>query len=415
MFEQINEAINAAKTPPEFNEVEMICMSDIEMKPISWLWLDRIARGKITVIAGNPGLGKSQLTAWLASTTTQGSCWRDSDQNAEIGEVIFLSAEDDAADTIKPRLLAAGANVSRCHILEAVNIETEDGKISKRGFDLSQDIERIGKAIESRSGNVRLVIIDPISAYLGKVDSNKNAEVRGLMMQLKVLAERHDVAIVLITHNNKDDRKNPIDRVIGSIGMVAAARAAYTVVQDTKKPEIRYFLPIKNNIGNDYDGFAYEIEGVTLPEGIVTSRVWFHEGTIDAKSILNPEPEVKPTATNSAADFLRKLLIKNPMMKNVVIEEAEGAGYSKASIQRAAHKIGVRRKKQGMKGGWLWSLPTTDMYGNPTEDIEDTEGGNGLSITPSATEVQSFEEITPATEGMTPKNMQSLTPSQPSY
>ena len=219
MFSAINEAINAARTPPELNEVEMICMSDIEMKPISWLWRDRIARGKITVIAGNPGLGKSQLTAWLASTTTQGSCWRDSDQNAEIGEVIFLSAEDDAADTIKPRLIAAGANVSRCHILEAVNVHAVDGSVSKRGLDLSQDIERIGKAIESRKGNVRLVIIDPISAYLGKVDSNKNAEVRGLMMQLKVLAEQHDVAIVLITHNNKDDRKNPIDRVIGSIGM----------------------------------------------------------------------------------------------------------------------------------------------------------------------------------------------------
>jgi len=416
MFDSINEAINGAEKVPEFNEVEMICMSDIEMKPIEWLWSERIACGKITVIAGNPGLGKSQLTAWLASVVTQGASWLDGHVKAKQGEVVFLSAEDDAADTIKPRLMAAGADVSRCHVLEAVNVQAADGKISKRGFDLSQDIERVGKAIESRTGGVRLVIIDPISAYLGKVDSNKNAEVRGLMMQLNSIAQKHGVAMLLITHNSKDDKKSVINKPIGSIGMVAAARAAYTVEQDTKTPEVRYFLPIKNNIGNDKDGFAYEIKSVELPEGISTSCIeWdMQRGAVSAKEILNPEPVEKTTAINGAKAFLEGLLADGAMLMIDVIEEAEGAGYSKGSIQRAAQRIGVSRKKQGMKGGWLWKLPKSDIYGNLVEDTEDDEGSNDLSVIPLINELQSSEDSISAIEGMTPNNMHSSIPSQSS-
>src|SRR5690606_21177865 len=141
-----------------------------------------------TVIAGNPGLGKSQITAWLAARVTKGSSWPDSHEITRLGDVLFLSAEDDAADTIKPRLVAADADVARCHILQAVTT-----KSGKRGFDLSQDMERISNAVRSMQGNVRLVVIDPISAYLGRVDGNNNSEVRGLMMQLKDMAEEHDV------------------------------------------------------------------------------------------------------------------------------------------------------------------------------------------------------------------------------
>ncbi len=350
------------------SDVELTCMSDIQMKPIEWLWEGRIACSKITVIAGNPGLGKSQLTAWLASIVTQGLYWPDTYSKAPQGEVIFLSAEDDVADTIKPRLLATGAVESLCHVLQAVNIHAADGSVSKRGLDLSQDIKRLSNAIGSRQGNVKLVIVDPVSAYLGKVDSNKNAEIRGLMMQLSAIAEEHGVAIVMITHNSKDDKKSPLDRVIGSIGMVAAARAAYTVIKDTKNPELRYFLPLKNNIGNDYNGFAFEIKGVVLSEGINTSCVYFHDGLVDAKKILNPEPEEKPTATNGAIQFLRDLLTNNPMMANDVYVQAEGGGYGKATIQRAATKLGVIRKKQGMGGGWLWNLPKP--YEEPEDSID---------------------------------------------
>lgn len=381
-----NAEIHALETE---NELELICMSDIEMKPISWLWPDRIACGKLTVIAGNPGLGKSQLTAALAATVTTGAVWPDGSEPATIGNVIFLSAEDDACDTIKPRLMAAGADTSRCHILDAVTMKSDGGVCLKRSFDLTQDIERLGAAI-ARLGNVRLAVIDPISSYLGSTDSHNNADMRGLLAPLSAMAAEHGVAIILLTHLNKSTTQDAIGRVIGSIGLIAAARAGYIVVKDEKTPETRYFVPIKNNIGNDYDGFAFHIEGVELSEGIKTSSVCWHEGLLEAQKILHPEPEEKPTATNGASDFLRELLSYKPMMMSDVMEEAEGAGYSKHALQRAATKLMVKRKKLGIGGGWQWSLPKLNIYGQANEDAEGVEDSNHLS------EVSSVEDMQPS-------------------
>ena len=387
MFDNINEAINGAKEAPEFNEVEMICMSDIEMKPISWLWYDRIACGKLTVIAGNPGLGKSQLTASLAATVTTGAVWADGSEPTTIGNVIFLSAEDDAADTIKPRLMAAGANTSLCHVLDAVRIKSDSNECTKRSFDLTQDIERLGAAI-AKLGNVRMVVIDPISSYLGSTDSHNNADMRGLLAPLSAMAAEHEVAIILLTHLNKSTNQDAIGRVIGSIGLIAAARAGYIVVKDEKAPETRYFIPIKNNIGNDYDGFAFHIEGIELSEGIKTSYVDWHKGVVIAQKILHPEPEEKPTATNGAQDFLRELLSGKPMLAKDVFEQAEAMGYSKAAMQRARIRIGASHRKVGMDGGWEWSLPKPNHYGQYSEDAEGVEDSNNFSEVSSAEAMQ---------------------------
>ena len=369
----VNEAIKSTQKKQE-QEVDLICMSDIESKPIEWLWKERIACGKLTVVAGNAGLGKSQITAYLAKVITTGSFFHNESELVNVGRVIFLSAEDDPADTIKPRLVAAGADVSLCHVLCAINIQNQDGKAGKRNFDLTQDIEQLGKICE-RFGDVRLIVIDPISAYLGNTDSNNNSDMRGLLMPLSDMAAKHEVALIVLTHLNKSTSQDAHSRVIGSVGLVAAARAAYMVQKDAEKPEIRYFVPIKNNIGNDHDGFAFSIEGVEIGEGINTSKICWQDGLVDAQKILNPQTEEKPTATNGAADFLRELLTNKPMLVNDIFAEAEGMGYNKPAIQRAAKKIGVQRKKLGMDGGWQWSLQTPDFsYLDPNpEDCEDAE------------------------------------------
>jgi putative DNA primase/helicase len=373
------------------HDMEVICMSDIEIKPIDWLWPDRIACGKLTVIAGNPGLGKSQLTASLAAIVSTGRGWPDTLKPAPLGNIVFLSAEDDPADTIKPRLIAAGADVDRCHIIKAIRTKTKEGKDSIRTFDLTLDIERLGHAI-ARIGNVKLVIIDPFSAYLGETDSHNNAEVRGLLAPLSDMAAAHGVAILLVTHLNKSSSQDMIGRVIGSVGLIAAARAGYAVVKDEKTPETRYFVPIKNNVGNDTDGFAFQIEEVMLEEGIQTSRIIWQEGMVNAHAVLYPSPEEKPTVTNAATAFLRELLEGKSMLASDIFAEGEAAGYSKSSIQRAKHKLGVTHRKLGMKGGFEWSLPKTDLYGQPVEDAEDVEGTEDTSILEAAssqTELQS--------------------------
>ena len=309
--------------------------------------------------------------------------------NCTQGHVVFLSAEDDCADTIKPRLIAAGADVSKCHIIEAIRTKTKDGQDSERSFDLSQDVERLGIAIK-QIGDVRLVIIDPITAYLGETDSHNNADIRGVLAPLSAMAAQHDVAVLLITHLNKSTGQDVLARVIGSIGLIAAARAGYVVLKDEKQPKLRYFLPIKNNVGDDTDGFSFMIERVELDGGIDTSRIFWQGGTVNAHAILNPPPETKPTATNAASEWLSELLTGKKMLASAVFTEADGAGYSKSCIQRAANRLKVKRQKQTLKdGAWEWSLPMIGMYGNTIEDVEDSEGSNASRATSSNSELQS--------------------------
>lgn len=339
------------------SEVEIVCMDDIEMQPISWLWPDRIALGKLTVLSGDPGLGKSQFTAFLAATVSKGRSWPDADTKAAVGDVVFLSAEDDASDTIKPRLVAAGADVRHCHVIQAIKVPDHRGRKVLRGFDLTQDVQRLGQAL-SRLGNVKLVVIDPVSAYLGKTDSNKNADMRGVLAPLAEMAAKHDAAIMALTHHNKSENQGMIGRVIGSIGLIAAARAGFVVVKDKQNPEIRYFLPIKNNIGNDRDGFAFHIEEVLLPNGVKTSKVCLHPDLVPAQKILTPESQDKPDSASGATDFLRKLLEKGPISANEVYQEGHAAGHSEASLQRASKKLGIKSRKGGMNEGWTWGLPS---------------------------------------------------------
>lgn len=267
-------------------------------------------------------------------------------------------------------VIAADADISQCHTLKAIKIFDRKGEERTREFDLSQDLNRLRAALQ-QMGNVRLIIIDPVSAYIGKTNDSNNAEIRGLMAPLSVMAADTGAAVVLITHLNKSTSQDAIGRVIGSIGMIAAARAGYAVSKDPKNPNIRYFVPLKNNIGNDRDGFSFTIQGRQLSDTIKSSRIIWGD-SVDAQKVLHPEDE-KPTQTNSAKAFLEELLADEPRMAEEIFEEAEGAGYSKQSIQRAATRLGVIRKKKGMKDGWTWRLPSMVPIPESGEDIEDAE------------------------------------------
>ena len=142
----------------------VVCMSDVQTEAIQWLWKDRIARGKVTLIAGDPGLGKSMVTVGMAATVSCGGKWPVDSTDAPIGDVIMLSAEDDPADTIRPRLDAAGADVSRVFVVEAIKHFTEDG-MKESPFNLKEDLQALEQVLQHRT-KCRLLIIDPLSAYL---------------------------------------------------------------------------------------------------------------------------------------------------------------------------------------------------------------------------------------------------------
>jgi putative DNA primase/helicase len=172
--------------------------SDIQPEAIRWLWPQRIALGKTCLIAGPPGLGKSQVTTYIAATVSSGGTWCTG-ENCEPGDVFILSAEDDPADTIRPRLEACGANLDRANIIEAVRMMNMK---RDRFFNLKQDLDTLGDRLMLSPG-AKLVIIDPISAYLGGIDSRSNAQVRSVLAPLAKLAADHSVAVVCVTHLSK--------------------------------------------------------------------------------------------------------------------------------------------------------------------------------------------------------------------
>jgi hypothetical protein len=202
------------------------------------------------------------MTLDMAARISKGTPWSDNPGvKQKRGSVVLLSAEDEPGDTIRPRLDAAGADVTRVVVLKAIRHVGNNGKSAERTFDLSRDLPALEEAIRSEE-DCRLVIIDPISAYLGRVDSHNNAETRGLLAPLSELASRHHVAVVAVSHFNKNAGSEAILRMMGSLAFVAAARAAWAVIKDKHNPGRVLFLPIKNNIAPNRGGLAYQIQSL---------------------------------------------------------------------------------------------------------------------------------------------------------
>ena len=333
--------------------LKIVCMADVEPKPINWLWPEKIARGKVSMIAGDPGLGKSLITLALASAVSTGARWPVDGGNAPTGSVVILSDEDSTADTIRPRLDAAGADCTKIHALKLVQEINEDGEIFERSFSLQKDIERLAEVLK-RLRNCVLIVIDPISAYLGGTDSHKNADVRALLSPLSELAERFNVAIVSVTHLNKGSG-NAIYRATGSLAFVAAARSVLGVTKDPDDQRRRLVLPMKNNLGKDSTGMAYKIETADNGAPVV---MWEPEPVdIDINEVLNGESDDYRSERNDAIDWLESELGGGPVTVNKLRQGAAATGHSWATVRRAKKDIGVRARKTGMTGGWEWWHP----------------------------------------------------------
>jgi len=356
-------------------------LSDIKAKPISWLWPRRIARGKLTIVAGDPGLGKTQVAASIASIVTKGGLWPVEGGRCPIGSVLFFSAEDDAADTLRPRLEAAGADLARVHVVESVIAGyTGEGNATPRFFSLQRDLAALEQKLVELM-DVALVVIDPISAFLGEgIDSHKNSEVRGLLAPLSELAARHNAAFTGISHLSKSGGAPALMRVMGSLAFVAAARAAYLVTADAQDSTRRLLLGLKNNLAPDTSGLAFRIEPVSISSTdgpIETSRVvWDSEPvciTADEAIQAASTPE-KPSRLMEAADWLCARLATGAVLKTELLDSALTAGIKEKTLNRASKLLDVRKGKDGMDSPWWWSLPP--KVANSAEDGQDSDMAN---------------------------------------
>jgi hypothetical protein len=345
-----------ARAKPESRPV-LTRLSTVAPKGVVFLWPDRLPMGKLSVIAGDPGLFKSGLSLYVAARVTTGLPWPDGADPAPVGNVIILSAEDDVADTIRPRLDAAGADVSRVVILDAVReVDPEREEATERGFNLATDIPVLEDAIR-RTGDVRLVIVDPVSAYLGGVDSHRNSDVRALLAPLKTLAERHGVAALCVSHLNKTPGAPAAYRVTGSLAFTAAARAVWAVVRDKDNPARRLLLPIKVNLAPDPTGLAFAVH--SDPKTGQPVVVWERGPVlVSAEDALTPDaPEDRPPpAVRDAADWLRELLATAPLPVGEVEKAAKAARLSFGTVRKAMPFAGAEARKPDFTSGWLWQL-----------------------------------------------------------
>ena len=264
----------------------------------------------------------------------------------------MLMAEDDARDTVIPRLVVAGADLSRIHLLD-INEANNGG----RPFNLSSDAQVLEQKIRL-FGDVRLIVIDPITAFL-----KSTAAQRAAAASLQMLAKNSGAAVVAVSHLAKTARTNALAQVTGSIGLVAVARAVFIVAEE-KGTDRRLFLPAKNNLASAGGGLAYRTQTKATSSGIGSSAVVWDSAPVlvsvnDALASVAGQTKLEP-ALADAEDFLRLVLSTRPMPAKTVKSEANDAGVSGASLRRAARGLGVKKRRIGgiaESGHWIWELP----------------------------------------------------------
>ncbi|WP_376697238.1 AAA family ATPase [Wenzhouxiangella sp. EGI_FJ10305] len=335
-------------------------LSEIKPEPIRWLWPNRIARGKLTLIAGDPKLGKSLLTADITARITAGQPWPVDGSYPPRGAVIFASAEDDAADTIRPRLEAAQADISRVHILETVQeADPESLEVRERMFNLKRDMARLDSELVALS-DVVAVIIDPVTAYLGGTDSHKNSDIRELLAPLAKLAGKHDVAVIAVSHLNKGGSNNALYRVSGSLAFTATARACWLVAKDQDDEDRRLLLPSGSNIAPDIGGLAYRIVTNDTRVGPVAVLDWDPDPVdVDASDALQPDSDERDEK-NEAVDWLQDMLAHGPMKAAEIKKAANKEGLAWRTVQRARRQAGVESVRSGFGQGSRWRIRVSE-------------------------------------------------------
>ena len=351
--------------------------SDIEPVPVEWLWPGRLAKGKTTLLGGDPGVGKSQLSIFIAATISIGGQWPCGEGTAPKKSVIVLCAEDGLADTIVPRLLAAGGDSAKVEIVSAV---TDNTGGDRRIFNLSNDLELLEAHIK-KCGDVGLVIIDPVDAYIGgNVDSHKNAAVRAVLEPISELADRLGVAILAVTHFSKQAGNKAMYRFIGSMAHVGSARVAFAVIADAENEGRTLVLHAKNNLAPAQKGLAYRLEQRMVAEGVVGSCVHFeHEyvvATADEALAAERDSGVRSDA-EEAADFLTSLLATGAVKVEIIEQEAIKAGLlgveqsigQSKPFRSARKRLGIKPyQPKGEKApGWEWALPLETPHQVPSE------------------------------------------------
>lgn len=323
-------------------ELELIHMEDVVSKEVEWLWYPYIPYGKITIVEGDPGEGKTTLVLKLAAALSRGlplPC--DDDRERESIHIIYQTAEDGIDDTIKPRLEKAGADCSMIRVID----ETEK--------ELSMTDDRLEQAIVETGA--RLVILDPIQAYIGaKVDMHRANEIRPVLKHLGMIAEKYNCAIVLIGHMNKAAGSKSTYRGLGSIDIQATARSVLLVARLRDKPNIRIMAHDKSSLAPTGDAIGFE-----MTEDSGMECIGPYDISID--ELLSGNEGRGKKKLDIAENFIKEYFgSSKEIISNDILQEAVRRGIKRNTLLSAKKKLGITSGKAKAEDGtsyWTWLLP----------------------------------------------------------
>ncbi|MFC1739444.1 AAA family ATPase [Planctomycetota bacterium] len=318
--------------------------SAIPSEPLEWLWPNRFPNGAITMIGGEPDVGKSFLTVSIIARVTTGRPWPDVDCEICKGSAILVCCEDHLRRTVKPRLEAAGADLSKVETI--TNTRNSNGQ--RYWFNLK---EHLGLLEKARKKDTRLIVIDPLGSFLGGCGLSTNTRTRAIMDPISEFAARCNLTILLITHLNKNVKASSLHRFLDSIGQVAAARSAWLICEDKARKDRRLMLPVKANLSKKRTGLAY---------WLVDDVVEFEPDVIEDPDLYMVSGATRSTPKLDAAkEWLTEILADGQVKSADILRMADEAGISEDTLRRAKDELGVERGHVGnnTNGYWYWILP----------------------------------------------------------
>ena len=330
--------------PPQsqvVREIECVRADTIEQEPITWLWEYRIAQKKLCVFAGPPDTGKSVCSIDIVARLTRGNDWPDGAAGPYPSDVLMLISEDDLNDTVTPRLTAAGADLTKVHFAMKT-IVRDTAKREELQIALDADLGALEKLL-SANRLIRLIVIDPISSYFGKLRKNDDGEIRHVLIQMKDFAERNEIAVISIDHFNKNFLQSGLQRVSGAGALVQVPRSVWCFVKDPDDEEemTRLMLNAKLNVVAEAKkaGLKYEFSSVSLTIKDVSGSYpiikWLGASAGHLDSVLKSEADPEKGKGAACAEWIKSRLARGRVRSPVIYAEAEEAGYSKNTFRRA--------------------------------------------------------------------------------
>ena len=382
-----------ACTVPPGGLLRVTSLASVVPESVSWLWPGRIPLGKLTVLDGDPGVGKSCLTLDWAARVTTGRPW-PAGAPCEQGGVVLLSAEDGPGDTIRPRLAAAEADLERIHLIREIAF-SDDGVVTARPPVIPQDLPRVDEFLAEKNAAappIRLMIIDVLMAYLdSSVKTNSDSDIRRVLHRLSLLAERHHCAIVVLRHLNKSVGGSPLYRGGGSIGIIGAARAGFVAAADPEDATRCVFAATKSNLAVAPESLNYRL----VPSGDSVRVEWLGPSRHNATDLLRfEEPEERTERAEAIAwltDFLEQ---HGTTPAHEVKKHARAEGIAERTLHRARHELKIDVSRTGFPATSRWALP------NPPEtDKQDpvVPRNPSCATVPRIGVFGTTEELTPAT------------------